>query len=344
MGKLKKKKLIGDLHQWQKAVKKAGTYAVFEHKGTEVLIPKLFVDSWTKKVKKHGILSVDIHDDIRNYVENFTEIEDKLSIKGFSEFVYALDAFIAEKAGIKVNPKSPVTYRSALKFKKDSIIFFSEKYGSQEVSPDLYYKWLYSLLSNGKMTAKTFSEMHKYAKTGSPKEPAIASFETGKRFVLSIMSDIEKEKPEYPEYFADKMDGLLRKEVEKLAKLNIKPPKKEVGSIAQISKERISIKLKDQELSIPLDPKIYHLIYSATVKNKGKVPNWARQKLYSYLMDVYSEQYAPELKDFDEYYANKALDQTASLVPFFEYKVANDAQEAKKIMEKQKKLKGIPKK
>jgi hypothetical protein len=389
MGKLKKKKILGDFHQWEKAVKtkgkmtedifdvifqhyhklhnkenalkyavetagkveiaagvkkKAGTYTVFEHEGIELMVPDFLMEKWVKTAKKLGFISVDIHDHVREYVEKFTDVEEEQGYTAFKEFVLALDAHVAGKAGLKVDPKSPVTFRTKLELKKDRIIFFSEKYEGQEIPVYLYYKWLYSLLSVGGTTPKIFSEMHKYAKTGAPKEPAIASFETGKRFVMSIAIDIEKEIPEeYPEYFANEMDGLLRGEIEKLAKIDVKPPKKEPGSIVQISKERVSIKLKGQELSVQIDPEMYYAVYYATVENKGKVPNWAKHKIYSYFMDIYFKEYG-ESADFDKVYAEKAFEMRDLLVPFFEYQVAKDAQAAKKFMEKEKKLKGVPKK
>jgi len=323
--------------------KTANEYEVFEHKGVEVKVPYFIFRGWVKKAEKTGIISVDINDEVENYLNTFTDASEEKLKEDFWYFVYALDAYVAERAHIKVDPESPITYRTKLEFKDDHVVFASEKYGEKKIPYYLYNEWMQSLISEGTINPDTFSQMHKYAKTGMPKEPKIASFETGKRFFLSIMSDLHLEKPQYPGYFTSEMDGLMKKELEKLAKLKLKPPKKKAGKIMQISKDNVSILPAGQETSIQIDPKIYSLVYNATVENGGKVPNWARQKLYSHFMDVAFEYYG-ESKDFDEIYSKEALDKTALLVPFFEYQVAADAQAAKKILEKEKKLKVVPKK
>lgn len=298
------------------------TYTTFDYYDKKVSVPNFLLDSWVKKAKKLGYISFQLHqNEVVAFLNAFTDIRSESTL-AFSRVSFGIDSEIAEKAGFEVDPKMPVIFRSTLEFKKDHIVFFSEKHGSQEVPFHLYYKWLYSVLSEGKINKNTSSEMKKHAKAGGKKGPSLAHFGW-------TMEEVDKE---YPGYFATEMDVLLKKEIEKLAKLDVKPPKGKPGSIVQISKERISIKHKNWPVSVPLDPEIYYLIYSATVKNGGKPPLWAWNKLYSYLVKKkgYPEEEAAEIKDL--------------LVPFFEYQVAKDVQAAKKVMEKEKKLKGIPKK
>lgn len=312
------------------------TYAVFKHNGKEIHIPGIFMDNWVKKAKKDGIISVELHEDnVEKFIIDYTDMHS-------SGLVLAMDAFVAKKAGIKVNPKDPITFRSTLVFKKNSVVFFSEKYGSQKMTLNLYYKWLNTLLSKESLNTKTFSEMHKYAETGSYMQPSKASFNFFAgyaKFVYSYLkksSDKEIEaklKEEYPEHFVNEMDNLLKKEIEKLAGLKVKVPK-DAGSIAKINEPgRIMIKLPGwKEGLVGLDPDIYHLLYSETVKNKGKAPSWANKKLYDFLTKTAT------------YFEADASTVASLLVSFFEYQVAKDSQAAKKILEKEKKLKVVPKK
>jgi len=312
------------------------TYSVFKHNGKEIFIPDIFMDNWVQKAEKDGIISVDLHKgNIEKFIIDYTDAHS-------SGLVLALDVFVAKKAGIKTNPKDPVTFRSTLIFKEDSVVFFSEKYGSQEMSLNLYYKWLNTLLSKGSLNTKTFSEMHKYAETGSYMQPSQASFDFFANYAKFVYSYLKKSpakeaenklKEGYPEHFVDEMDSLLKKEIEKLAELNIKVPK-EAGSIAKINVPgRIMIKLPGWEQGlVGLDPDIYHLLYSETIKNRGKAPSWANKKLYDFLTKTAT------------YFEKDASTVAPLLVSFFEYQVAKDSQAAKKVLEKEKKLKVVPKK
>ncbi len=323
--------------------KTANEYEVFKYKEFEIKIPYFIFRGWVKKAGKLGIISVDINNEIENYISTFTKFtKDELG-SGFWKFVYALDSYVAERAHIKVDPKAPVTYRSKLEFKDDHVVFASEKYGDKKIPYYLYNTWMQSLISEGTINPETFSQMHKYAKTGKPKEPKIASFETGKRFFLPLIIPEAEAKTGYPEFFIAEMETLMKKELGKLAKLKIELPGEEAGSIVQMSDKNVSIMPAGQESSIQIDPDVYHVVYAATVKNGGKVPNSARHKLYSHLMDRAYKSYAGE-KAFDQDAADVALGKTDSLVLFLEYQVAKDAQAAKKILEKEKKLKGVPKK
>ena len=125
----------------------------------------------------------------------------------------------------------------------------------------------------------------------------------------------------------------MKKEIEKLAELDLKLPEKSAGSIKKINEPgRIMIKLPGQKETVGLDPDIYHLVYSGTVENKGKAPSWANKKLYDFLVKK------------GGYYEESAAKTAPLLVSFFEYQVAKDSQAAAKLMEREKKLKGVPKK
>ncbi len=318
--------------------KKAGAYTVFDYQGKELTIPKKFMEEWVKKAKKEGIISLGLHDE---YIGKFLEKYTNFDLYDIYKCALALDVFVAKKAGIKVDPESPITYKSSLDVKKDSVVFFSEIHGEKEIPLHLYYKWLGSVLSKGKIDIKTNSEMLKYAKTGMEKERSVASFGFYTGFVkfmasyynLTEKGAAEKAAKEYPDYFVNEMENLLKEEAGKLAELEIKLPKEEPGHIEKIQETgRIRIKLKGMEYSIGLDSDIYHLVYSGTLKNKGKAPSWARQKLFFYLVKT------------GGYYEDDAAKAADALIPFFEYQVAKDVKAAKEFVEKEKKLKGIPKK
>jgi|GEM_PF-2581518 len=321
-------------------------YSVLKYDGNEVYIPDVFMDSWVKKAKKAGIISVELHEDhVEKFILEYTRLYS-------TELVFALDVLVAEKAGLKVDEKEPVTFRTKLEFKKNKVVFFSEKYGSQDISYDLYYAWLNSMLSEGHIDAKTNSQMLKYAQKGKAEEPSQASLDFYSGFLKFIGNQFKDEnelkkkiKKEYPEYFVAEMESLMKNELENLAKLKVEPGKKKIGRISAIGKEKTGIVVNTEkgEQYIDMDTKLYHDIYTATIENGGKVPNSYKQKLYSYFMDQAFEKYG-SLKDFDEDYSEEALDKANALVPFFEYQVAVDSQAAKKIMEQEKKLKGVPKK
>jgi len=318
--------------------KKAGAYVVFEYEGKKITIPDLFMDAWVKEAKKEGIISLDLHDEhVAKFLEKYTDMD----LYDIYKCAIAIDALVAKNAGIKVDPESPITYKSSLEVKKDTAVFFSEIYGEKEIPLHLYYKWLGSVLSKGKIDMKTNSEMLKYAKTGMEKERSTASFGFYAQFVkfmasyynLTEKAAAEKAAKEYPEYFVNEMEGLLKGEVQKLAKLEVKLPKEEPGHIEKIQETgRVRVKLKGMEHSVGLDSDIYHLVYSGTVKNKGKAPSWARQKLFFYLVKT------------GGYYEDDAAKAADALIPFFEYQVAKDAKAAKGLLEKEKKLKVVPKK
>ncbi len=322
--------------------KKAGAYTLFEHEGTKIPVPDFLLDVWVKKAKKEGIVSLDLHDNyIGRFLDEYTDVNEKMDPGEVLGLTMALDVLVAQKAGIEVDPKSPITFESYLTFKEKTAVFFSEIYGSREVPFYLYYKWLGSFLSEGKIGVKTNSEMHKYAKTSIEKEPSLASFDFMMQYFKFIGAYLnireaeasEKADKEYPEYFVNEMEELLKGEAEKLAKLDVKIPKEKAGSISKIhTKGRIMLKLKGWDYEVGLDPDIYHLVYSGTVKNKGKPPSWANHKLYSFLV---------KKGGYDE---DTAANIAPLLVDFFRYQVASDSEDAKKLLEKEKKLKTVPKK
>jgi len=309
------------------------TYSVLKHDGKEIHIPNIFMDVWVKKAKKAGIVSVELHED---HVMKFTsKYLNSTSLK----LLFAIDTFVAQKADLEINPKEPVTFRTKLIFKKDKVVFFSEKYGIQDMSYNLYYKWFNSLVSVGYLDTKTHSQMTKYAEKGKTEEPSQASIDFYSSFLKFVGSEVKGEteaakkiKEEYPDYFITEMDFLMKNEVKKLAKLELEVPQ-EAGYIKKIHDPgRIMVYLNSWGHTVGVDPDFYHLLYTETVKNDGKAPSWANKKIYDFLVKEggYNEETAAKLAPM--------------LVPFFEYQVAVDSQAAKKIMEQEKKLKGVPKK
>lgn len=311
------------------------TYTVLKYEGSEFYIPNFYLDSWVKKADKIGLISLELHE---NQIDSFAKKYTDMPSLGL---VFALDVLVAEKAGLEVNPEQPVTFRSSLIFKKDKVVFFSEKFGSQEIPFNLYYKWFTAFLSKGSLNTKTFSEMHKYAVKGKAQEPDRASldFYVGYlKFVGSFFGEksdkvVNNISKLYPEYFVGEMDKLLKKELEGLAELDLKLPKKEAGHIEKINLPgRIMVAVTGWDQGpVGLDADVYHLLYSGTVKNGGKAPSWANKKLYDFLTKA-------------GYYEDDASKIAPLLVSFFEYQVAADSQAAKQMLETEKKLKTVPKK
>ena len=313
----------------------------FEYEMKKVTIPSFMLSFWIKKAKKDELISLELHDRIEKFVNKYTDLNEKMTSSMFNKLIFKIDTFVAEKAGLKVNPSSPVTFRSRLVFNEDKVVFFSEKYGSQEMSYNLFYKWFTSILSKGNLDPKTYSQMTKYAEKGVVEEPSKATLEFysgflkffGKQFKSE--EEVEKKiKKDYPDYFVNEMEKLMLKEVKKLSKLNVGPPKEKVGSVAKIhDKGRTMLKLEEWDSLVGLDLQFYHTLYWETVNNKGKLPSSARYQLYNFLYDK-----------GHGYSSEDAMTVALLLVSFFEYHVATDVQTAKKILEQEKKLKGVPKK
>lgn len=313
----------------------------FEYDMNKVSIPAFMLDLWVAKAKKDGLISLELHERVEQFINRYTGLDVKLSSSSFTKLAFQVDVFIAKKAGLKVDSVSPITFRSRLIFKDDKVMFFSEKYGSESMSYNLYYKWFTTVLSEGNLDAKTHSQMAKYAEKGIAEEPSQASLEFYSGFLkffgkqLKGEDDVKKKiREEYPVYFVNEMEKLIINEVEKLSKLNVPPPEKKAGSIAKIhNKGRIMLKLEGWDSLVGLDLPLYHTMYWETVKNKGKMPESARYEFYKFLYN-----------EGDGYPSEAAMTVALLLVSFFEYQVAKDVQTAKKMVEQEKKLKGVPKK
>ena len=322
----------GKIEQAAGIKKTTGQSTVFEYKDKKVNIPNLFLDEWVEKAKELGVIPLDLHHDVGNFVWEYTDLGEKMDIGELGKLVFALDAFIAKKAGFKVDPESPLKIESGLKTTKNSITLYSERYGSMGIPLHLYYKWFDSFLAKGYTSKKDFSEMYSYAGWRSIKKQSAADLGFYYKMFRVLLLPPE-DSMKQPAAFTIELEKVMKAEAEKLSKLKLKLPPP-AGSVAEIKKGKVGIEnLKGIGSRVDIDDKLYHLIYSGTVKNKGKAPGWAGQKLYSGFVKKEGEDRAYKIAD--------------ALVLFFEAKVAEDAEMAGDLLKKKKKtakLKVIPKK
>ncbi|GEM_PF-2018828 len=228
--------------------------------GIDVQVPAAKLGEWAEQARKEGIISMDLHSKVAQYLGETTGLPDEK----LAEAAFAVEWRIVEMGGkgVKAPNDVPVTLQSAVSVEKDKVTVYSEEHWKTIAVPlELYYQALDAIVSGDSAARKkAWGNAWKWAKAELK------------------MSNAEEAAEDYVNALFDHLEEQAGKIAEAGGKLAAAGVEVKIEKKGKVFKKPVAVFYSDGEAVASLDIALYHKAYQQ-VLGKGSVSKYLRDQV-----------------------------------------------------------------